>query len=186
MCLVLGASESFAISGGPWSGGTHVKLTGTYAGVFIPIPTVRSVGPPPVTLTDNSLALFTVKISREGIGTGTAVVFRNGFFYPGTIDATANPSSSTVSMLVQASFTKTHTEDDGNAVAHDYTFNFDAAGKFAKVSAAADQFAGVKLKGAGSLTFATENNPHNPDFARGDSGGPIQYKVRGFKQSETS
>ena len=179
MCLVLGASQCFAISGGPFGGGGHVTVTGTYAGVFVP------------TLGGNTLALFTLKIPRTGGAAGAAVVFRNGFFYPGVIDAVADPDSAKVSGLITASFSKTHTANDANGVAHDYTFNFNANGQFDNVKVVANKnvlsSASARLKGKAFLIYSTENDPNNPDFAMGDSGGlPIQYKVRGFKQSESS
>jgi hypothetical protein len=179
MCLVFALTQAFAISGGPWSGGGRVTVTGTYAGVFIP------------TLGGNSLALFTLKVPQTGGAVGAAVVFRNGFFYPGVIDAVADPDSAKVSGLITASFTKTHSANDGLGVQHDYTFNFNANGQFDNVKVVANKnvqsIASTRLKGTASIIYSTENDPNNPDFAAGDSGGlPIQYKVRGFKQSESS
>ena len=189
MCLVLGASQCFAISGGPFGGASHVTVTGTYAGVFVPIPTVNPA-PPPDTLTDNSLALFTLKIPKTGGASGAAVVFRNGFFYPGVIDAIADPDSAKVTGLITATFSKTHTANDGLGVAHDYTFNFNANGSFQNVKVVANSSVGgvasARLRGKASLNYTTENDPNNPDFAAGSSLTPILYKVRGFKQSESS
>jgi hypothetical protein len=79
MCLVLGASECFAIKGGPWGGGRQVRTTGNYAGLFIP------------TIADNSLGIFTATIPTTGLGSGTVAFFRNGIFYPGTLQAIVDP-----------------------------------------------------------------------------------------------
>src|SRR5882724_2274702 len=105
MCVVLTASECFAIDGGPvFGGGGQVTVTGIYAGVFVPIKIVVDPGPPPVTLTDNSLVLFTLIIPKVGLGTGTTAVFRNGFFYSGTIQGSADPDSARLTGVVNASF----------------------------------------------------------------------------------
>ncbi|MDQ6939929.1 MAG: hypothetical protein M3119_07205, partial [Verrucomicrobiota bacterium] len=80
MCLVLCTSESFALKGGP-NFGTRVRTTGVYAGLFVP------------TAADNSLGIFSATIPRTGIGTGTVGFFRNGIFYPGAIQAIADPDS---------------------------------------------------------------------------------------------
>src|SRR6476646_2052709 len=190
MCLVLTIAQTFAISGGPWGGRGQVSVTGTYAGVLIPVLVVVDPGPPPVTLPpDNSLALFTLKVPQTGGAAGAAVIFRNGFFYPGVIDAVADPDSAKISALFNATFSKTHTANDLNGVAHDYTFNFNANGQFDNVKVVANQQSfttSARLRGTASLTYTTENDPNNPDFAAGDSGGPIKYKVRGFKQSDSS
>ena len=42
------------------------------------------------------------------------------------------PTERKMSGVMNATFTKTFTADDGNGVAHDYTFNFNANGAFNK------------------------------------------------------
>ena len=85
MCPVLVVSQCFAIDGGPvFGGGGQVTVTGTYAGVFVPILD------PTIGIPDNSLVLFTLSIPKVGLATGTVAVFRNGFFYPGTIQGSAD------------------------------------------------------------------------------------------------
>ena len=127
---------------------------------------------------------------HETIGAPRTQTRSRGFFYPGVIDAVADPDSSKVSALMNAAFSKTHTANDLNGVAHDYTFNFNANGQFDNVKVVANQqnstTSSARLRGTASLTYTTENDPNNPDFAAGDSGGPIKYKVRGFKQSDSS
>src|SRR5437763_16385518 len=92
MCLVFTITQAFAISGGPWSGsGGPVTVTGTYAGVLVPLVGVVDAGPPPVTLPpDNSVALFTLKIPQTGLASGTSVVFRNGIAYSGPVQGSAD------------------------------------------------------------------------------------------------
>jgi hypothetical protein len=181
MCLVLTMSQSFAISGGPFSGPGHVEVTGTYAGVFVPVVMVLDPGPPPVTQTDDSLALFTLKIPSTGLGSGTAVIFRNGFFYNvGAIQASADPDSAQLTGIINASLTVN--TQSGVETASDIFF---ASGKFlnTKIVAKRNNFStsGTRIRGKASITYTAI-----PDDPRGDSGGPIDYKVRGFKQSAST
>src|SRR5436305_708414 len=77
MCLVLTLWQGFAISGGPFSGGGRVAVTGTYAGVLV------AIVDPTIGLPDNSLGLFTMKVPQTDLATGIVAVFRNGFVYTG-------------------------------------------------------------------------------------------------------
>jgi hypothetical protein len=97
MCLVLTMSQGFAISGGPVYGGSNVVTTGNYAGLFVP------------TTADNSLGLFAATIPKTGLGTGTVGLFRNGIFYPGTIQAIADPDSGVLTGVVNSSESITFT-----------------------------------------------------------------------------
>ena len=195
MCLVFTMTQAFAISGGPWGGGgNQVDLIGTYAGVLVPIVVVVNPGPPPVTLPpDKSLALFTVNLPQTGLGVGVTTVFRNGIFYIGAIVASGDPDTAKVSATVDATVIETVTCNDCNGVAHDYQYNFNANGKFDTVKAVTNQqsiaTSSVRLRGQASLTYLTDaTNSCDPACtaafnAAGDSGGPIAYKVKGFKQS---
>ena len=169
MCLVFTATESFAIDGGPNYGGGSVTVTGTYAGVLAPIPTVLDPGPPPVTLKDNSLALFTLVIPKVGLGTGTAAVFRNGLSYSGTIQASADPDTAKLSGVISTSFTPPGA-------------NYKANGQFVHAHIVANtntsSTATARIRGQASITYT--NNAADPN---GDSGGPIFYRIRGFKQA---
>src|SRR6266550_7569918 len=121
MCLVLGASECFAISGGPvFGGGGQVTVTGTYAGVFVPIVD------PTIGLSEDSLVLFTLTIPKVGLATGTTAVFRNGFFYSGTIQGSADPDSARLTGVVNAFFQETVAQDNNTM----FFFEFDANGQF--------------------------------------------------------
>src|SRR4051812_35681660 len=91
MCEILPISQAWAIDGGPFDGGgTRVNVVGTYAGVFAPKSVNIGEG---VSSRDNSLGLFTASVPSTGLATGTASVFRNGYAYPGTIEAVADPDS---------------------------------------------------------------------------------------------
>lgn len=195
MCLVLGASQCFAISGGPFGGGSQVTVTGTYAGVFVPIPTVLDPGPPPVTMTDNSLALFTLKIPKTGLASGVTAVFRNGLFYSGTIQGSADPDSAKLTGVVNSSFQETVATTSTTT----FVFEYDANGQFVNAKIVANpnvaSSATTRIKGRASLTYRTDAPDPNctnsfptpcPSDPNGNSGGPIDYKIHGFKQSEVS
>jgi hypothetical protein len=183
MCLVLTASQCFAISGGPIFGTSGVSVTGTYAGVFVPRATVIVLdpGPPPVTQTlppDNSLALFSLSIPSTGIGSGTAVIFRNGITYTGTISASADPDSGVLSGGINgtATFTPTTTTME----------TFSATGEFQNTRITAgptSTSSATRIKGKARITYIAV--PPSPGSG-GDSGGPIRYRVHGFKQSNAS
>ena len=186
MCLVFTMTQAFAISGGPFGGNSHVVVTGIYAGAFVPL----------VPPGDDSLALFTLTIPKTGGGTGATVVFRNGLFYAGVIDAVGDPDPAKVSAVINATVGETVTCNDCNGVAHDYMFTFNANGKFETVKAVGNQqsvaSSSVRLRGKASLTYATDAmDSCDPTCiaafsAAGTSGGPIEYKVKGFKQAEAS
>jgi hypothetical protein len=187
MCLVLTISQGFAISGGPFGGGsTQVKVTGTYAGVFIPILVVVNPGPPPVTLPpDNSLALFTLSVPTQGLAKGTVAIFRNGKAYTGDIQASADPDSAKVSGVISAIHTQTVSlpGDTGGTVTFVYN---DLANGFllAKAIASSSTFStsAVLLRGnQSSIEYTTSSSDSSAN-----SGGPIGYRVHGFKQSETT
>ncbi|MEY2484836.1 MAG: hypothetical protein QOH39_484 [Verrucomicrobiota bacterium] len=183
MCLVLTISQGFAISGGPFGGGsTQVKVTGTYAGVFIPILTVLDPGPPPVTVPDNSLALFTLSVPSQGLAKGTVAIFRNGRAYTGDIQASADPDSAKVSGVISAIHTQTVTLPNSTVT---FVYN-DLANGFllAKAIASNSTFStsAVLLRGnQSSIEYTTSSSDSSAN-----SGGPIRYRVHGFKQSETT
>ena len=184
MCVVFTATQSFAIDGGPWGGsGGRVTVTGTYAGMLVPIPTVLAPGPPPVTMTDNSLVLFTLKVPRTGLASGTSAVFRNGFFYSGQIQGSADPDSAKLTGIVNAEFSQ-----DVQSGTTTITEFYEANGQFlnAKITSnlTTSKVAPARIRGKASITYALGANA--TDALRGDSGGPIQYKIRGFKQSEAT
>lgn len=182
MCLILGAGQCFAIKGGPVYGGGQVSVTGTYAGVMVPVPTVLDPGPPEVTLTDNSLVLFAMKIPQTGLASGIAVVFRNGFFYSGGIQGSADPDSAQLTGIVSTSF-----EQDRQSGTTTITEHYEGNGQFVNAKIAANtnptSAAAARIRGQASLTYILGANATNP---AGDSGGPILYRIKGFKQSQSA
>ncbi len=163
----------------------------------MPIPTELDPGPPPVTLTDNSLALFSLVIKREGLATGQSVTFRNGIFYQGTIVASADPDSSKLTGILNSVYEERVAQDEDTT----FFYQYDANGQFVNAKIVANRnvtsSAANRIRGRASLTYRTNApdpncDPLNPpptgctSDPAGNSGGPIEYKVIGFKQSETS
>jgi hypothetical protein len=180
LCPVLTASECFAISGGPVFGKGQVRTTGNYAGVFVPA------------AMDNSLGLFTTTIPRTGMGTGTVAFFRNGIFYPnGTIQALADPDSAVLTGVIQSSFNVTFTSEVNpvTGTTKNIVITFQANGSIkGKIRANSNIFstAAARITGKGAITYSTIGSAPGFDSGPANSGGPISYKVSGFKQSEVS
>jgi len=186
MCTVLHTTQLFAISGGPFGGGdnTQVTVTGTYAGVMVPVP-VDDPTTPGITLTDNSLALFTFSVPKTGLAIGTSAVFRNGFFYPGGIVGSADPDSGKVTGIITADLSEDVVVGTQTVPAH-----LEASGQFvnAQIRAVAGNVSPARLRGRALLTYVLgAQGDLIPGATTGaDSGGPIEYRIHGFKQAEAS
>ncbi len=100
MCLVLTAAQSFALKGGPDYTRLGPKRPATYSGAFFPIVADGESEP------DNSVALFTVTLTSTGLGTGTAIIFREGNNYVGTMSATIDANAENFIGSIVTSFTK--------------------------------------------------------------------------------
>ena len=179
MCFVLGASECFAIKGGPWGhGGGQVRTTGNYAGLFIP------------TVADNSLGIFTTTIPNTGLGTGTVAFFRNGIFYPGTIQAIADPDSAVLTGVASSSFNITFTtETTGDPpTTRNIVITFNANGSInGTIRANTNVFSAVtRITGIAGITYATVGSAPGFDDSTANSDGPVPYEISGFKQSDVS
>jgi hypothetical protein len=176
MCLVLTFSQAFAIPGGPFSGNGRAVVVGTYAGVLIPMVN------PVVGLADNSLALFTLAIHQTGLGTGTAAIFRNGFYYSGTIQATGDPKSAEISGGLQGEF-----DEMVICGTETGTISYFASGTFqgwkVSVKSGAIDLSGVRVRGEAAITYRPGSSSQCTPDPGGNSGGAIHYQVRGFKQS---
>jgi hypothetical protein len=188
MCEILPISQAFAIDGGPFGGaGGRVDVRGVYAAVLLPIPTVLSPGPPPVKERDNSLVLFTLTVPRIGLATGDTVAFRTGIAYSGTITGSVDPDSAKLTGVIAAEFEQTDIvlADGSKSIAARYEAN----GRFANahITASTDSFSAslARIRGKASMTYKcirSDNQPCNPP---GDSGNPIEYRIHGFKQSQS-
>ena len=173
MCLVLFESECFALKGGPIFTGSRVSTIGTYAGLLVP----RAV--------DNSLGIFTATVPQTGVATGTVALFRNGIFYPGTIQAIADPDSGAFTGVCSSSFDITFTSSE-DPVSHTTTktvVTFNANGSVnAKIRGSKNAFtsSAARITGTGAITYKTVGGDPNSDA---NSDGPVMYQVDGFKQS---
>ena len=166
---------SLGISGGPSFGGQKVLTTGTYAGLFVP----NNLG-------ENSLGLFTVTIPRTGLGTGTAALFRNGLAYPGTMQAVADPDSANMTGVVDCSFNVTFTSQkdaQGNTTNTVVTYKANG-GVQTQIKPNRNRIstASARLTGTGELTYVQIGFANSAP--NGNSNGPIDYSVVGFKQAE--
>jgi hypothetical protein len=96
MCFVLCSSECFALKGGPVYPATTASISGTYAGVM------QGVFDPTNPRSQNTLALFSLKIPQTGLADGVVVVFVAGRTFVGTMAGVGNPNTTTVSGVIQA------------------------------------------------------------------------------------
>jgi hypothetical protein len=93
--------------GGPDIGNedtANVDIVGTYSGSLIP-EDPESAGTPSLDGEFiNSLGLFSLGMPDTGPGTGSFVIFTQGFTFSGTITAVGDPGKSTVNGLVEGSY----------------------------------------------------------------------------------
>jgi hypothetical protein len=190
MCLVLTMSQSFAISGGPFGGRKHVRVTGKYAGILFPsadlacctdvtgasvpcsdpaaVNRIACPGQPTAGL--NQIGLFTLDVPTTGLGTGNVVIFAEALTFSGTIQGVGDPDSAKLTAEIDATSTVTSTAGGveiaiGNLV-----------GKF-KNNPNLFSFASVRLKGKADVQFSGAFNVILDE---------IIFKVSGFKQAEAS
>jgi hypothetical protein len=179
MCELLVASQCLAIDGGPVYGGGSISVTGTYAGVLLPRPV-----PPGI---ENSLGIFTTAVPRTGLATGTFNIFRGGKFYPGTISGTADPDSAKFTGLANAQFSLTFVvgiNSNGDPIEEQVLFNAIGSIKARIVpNTNISSSASARMRGDAEITFETVPAGFDPSA---NSGAPVSYRVRGFKQSESS
>jgi hypothetical protein len=180
MCLVLGASESFAIDGGPvYPGGTNV--VGTYAGVID-----RVVTDSPLDCGANSIGVFSVGVPKTGISSGTFVMFSQGRTFTGTIQGVADPGKSTLKGVLNASFNFTVTQTNpvtGEPTTTDVTASANGSLK-TQIASGADLTFGVtatRLRGTAALNI--DQGEVNPVTLLPVITCEVTLRVRGFKQS---
>lgn len=178
LCLVLFASECFAIKGGPVYPTGSIVTTGNYAGVLYP-----SNG-------DNSLGIFTTTVPTTGLASGSVAFFRNGNYYPGSIQGLADPDSAQFIGVADAtfniSFAQVTTTTSGSTTTT-FVVTFNANGQIvADIVADTNSFSTVsaRLSGNAAITYNVVGAIEPDQIASGDSNGPINYIVDGFKQSE--
>lgn len=161
LCLVLGTAQTFAISGGPVFGTGNISTTGTYAGVLTPGPLSPGA---------NSIGLFSLTIPKTGLGTGTVVIFAAGLTYTGTFQGTADPDTARLIGEIDATSTVEIGDSGGVEIA--------VGRMLGRIKPNKNFFstATARLVGTSNIQFS---------FAANDPFTQIDYKVRGFKQSDT-
>jgi hypothetical protein len=165
LCLVFVTSQSYAISGGPFSGPGKIPVTGTYSGVMMPSKTF-SPG-------KNSIALFTMNIPSTGLASGTVVIFGAGLTFTGDIQASADPDTAKVTGEIDA--TSTVTIGEGNVEV--------AVGSMNATIKPGKTLFTIRMKGV-----RKENHPDagaDIQFSRAANTpfDEIIYDINGFKQS---
>lgn len=166
LCLVLFASQCFAIKGGPPYPGGTIVTTGTYAGVLLPNPAIS-----PFT---NSIGLFSAVFPQTGLATGVLILFQTGQTYTGTVQGLVDPKSAVVTALLYASFpylttVQSGVDDKGNPTFTTVTVIAVASGQLnSKVTNSA------RLTGTADVQYSlTVNNVDSE----------VVYDVFGFKQA---
>ena len=91
--------QTWAIGGGPQGNGGGGSLTGTYAGVLIPVSQTK----PSVTGVQNSAAigLFVVGVQTVGPANGSALAFVDGIAFLGDMTGIADPKKQTLVGVIE-------------------------------------------------------------------------------------
>ena len=166
ICLVFTLTKSFAISGGPWSGGNKIiGVVGTYAGVLHD-----------VVVGSNNLGIFTLSVPQTGLASGNVLIFTGERTFSGPITGLADPNSD----ILEATLQGIPVVTSGSTTIE--TLNFHADGTMnAKIrgSKNATSISSVRVRGTAHVT-TTNRNVSPPSQTMTD------YVVHGFKQSESS
>ncbi len=176
LCLVLCASECFAIKGGP-PYPTSTNIIGTYAGVLQP------AFDPTDPFSANSLGVYTLGIPSSGASSGTFLMFTRGRVFGGTIQGVGDTTNGTITALLDASFNYTLSFLDGLGQLQSIQVTASVNGPLnAKVVPTRSPFAisSAKVKGTATVFIsngAVENNG-DPTIE-----GTLSLDVMGFKQS---
>jgi hypothetical protein len=205
MCLVLTLSQSFAISGGPFGRSGTVNGIGTYAGSLTPIVD------PIIGVADNSLGLFSLAISPEGLSTGStpqnsavgaAVIFRNGFVYSGGpgpiatgtisggtpgIVGSVDPSNGKLRAVIAAKYQRTViTSIDpttGNTITAVVVYEGNGTVDPARIVAvfSNNNISSSAVRIRGQASIVYRSSDASDPTA--NSGTPVLYKIHGFRQT---
>jgi hypothetical protein len=184
LMIVFLQAEVFAISGGPDFGAGNGAITGTYAGVLEPV--VDGGGNALVELDQNALGLFNLTIPFTGMATGVCAIFNKGEIFTGKMTGVGDPSDGRVQMLMEAQAVRIVSIQAGGATGAALIGNINvlAVGRIdAKVEASPDFATPQRIVGDAVLSSFDDTN-RNPDGTPILT-GLIQFKVDGFKQSET-
>ena len=184
LMIVFLQAEVFAISGGPDFGAGNGAITGTYAGVLEPV--IDDASNALVELDQNALGLFNLTIPFTGMATGVCAIFNKGEIFTGKMTGVGDPSDGRVQMLMEAQAVRIVSIQAGGATGAALVGNLSvlAVGRIdAKVEASPDFATPQRIVGDAVLTSFDDTN-RNPDGTPILT-GLVQFKVDGFKQSET-
>lgn len=186
LCLVLGASQCFALKGGPPYPGGGTNIVGTYAGVL------QAAFDPTNPASSNSIGVFSLGIPASGLSTGSFIMFARGRAFTGTINATSDPNRATVRGLLSASYNfnlqRTQLDTNGNPVVVSIPITATANGPIqasvVSPRTGGSAVAATRLTGDATLSITG-------GFVSGTTGDPIitsilSLAVSGFKQSNTA
>ncbi len=180
MCIVFGASECLALSGGPVYPGAST-VVGTYAGVLQPTQATDACGA-------NSLGVFSIGVPKTGIASGAFVMFSQGRVFSGTVRGTADSGRSTLKGILEATFNFTVTRTFFNPVTGETTtttteVTAQANGNLdTKITDSRDSsFSATRLNGDARLDISQGrvNNDNSPSVSCS-----MDLGVIGFKQSD--
>lgn len=193
MCVVLGASECFAIKGGPEypAGG---NIVGTYGGVL------QGMFDPTTPSSSNTIGVFSLGVPRTGNATGPFVMFARGRVFSGTIQATADPIKASIKGVLSATYDYTLSEKvtdieiDANGVRTFTTkiittpVTASANGPLSATVASSKSASALSTSTTILQGLATLNVSQGQVAANGDPiiVSIISLSVSGFKQSDTA
>jgi hypothetical protein len=212
MCVVLTASECFAISGGPVFN-TGINVVGTYAGVIKPSrfcdvcdngqdvrvkckdvqsyvadhpgATAEPCIPPSVPdCSLNSLGVFSIGVPSAGIATGDFVMFAQGRVFTGNIQGTADPNTAKLTGILTATFDFTVT-DPATGDTTDVTASANGNLK-TTISNTSSQGVTTGIRLSGTATLAIDQGLVNLGDLTPILDCQAIFRVNGFKQSNTA
>jgi hypothetical protein len=186
MCLVFTIAQSFAISGGPWTGDKGiVGVVGTYAGTLQPTAACNC---------PNNLAIFTLSVPQTGLATGTVLIFTGERTFSGPINGLADPNTD----VLQATLQGIPVVTSGSTTIETLNFHADGSinGKI-RASKKATGTSSIRIRGTAEVkTTDTRSDSHCDSSAACDPNPGCttmcccqtvtNYTVHGFKQSESS
>ena len=205
LCYVLMTSQVFAISGGPVFGSGGVNPVGTYSGVITVTPvkdfindnvtgapiTDPTTGQPEfrVDTSTVSLGLFSLGVPTINVAQGAFVQFVNGDVYIGTITASVDPDSGSLTGIVQGESSYQRVSTTGTTSTNITVLN-SAAGKVVAQIAGTRQGSASSARIAGSANLIVNTNGSRVSGRGTFSGALVQNfalecVVTGFRQSES-
>ena len=166
LCLVLSASQTFALKGGPVYPASGTNIVGTYAAVLQPQfdPTDPSSA--------NSIGVFAAAVPNTGLSSGGFAFFARGQIFYGTMTGFGDPKGGTLKGILQA--------DTGDAPLDATDELPGARGKLdARI---VSRTAGIRL--TGEATLFVDQGQTNADGEKIITASYV-LAVEGFKQSNT-